>query len=181
MSARAALLVLAVGVLAATGFTVYAVLPESALAGWVVALIGASVLAKTSDGPSAREGAARDGFRVAQTGAVAGIGASALVIAGVGHPALVLLGVVAVALTLRGSASGLTSAVPEGWRADAGARLSRFALTVVLLLAFVVVLDLAETGPSWTPDVAAVLRGVVMVAALWFAAYAVAARDAVGD
>ena len=180
MNARTAPLLLAVGVVLGSAFTLYAGVPAAALAGWAVATVAASVLAKAADdGVSRGGGAARDGFRLAQTGAVLGVAAAALLVGGVDHPAVVVLGVVAVGMVLRGAASGVSSAAVEEWRAAAGGRIARFSLAVVALLALAVVLDLAGTGPAWTPDVALVLRGIAMAAVAWLAAYCLAGRDAV--
>jgi hypothetical protein len=174
---RTAPLLLAAGVVLGSAFTLYAGVPAAALGGWLLVLAGAMALAKAADdGTTGGGGEARDGFRLAETGSVLGVGTSALLIGGVDHPSLVALGVVATGLALRGGAAALASAVPEAWRSAAGARISRFALAAVLLLGLAVVLDLAGSGPSWTPDLALVLRGVVMAAAVWLAAYAVAAR-----
>lgn len=177
MNPRTAPLLLAVGVVLGSAFTLYAGVPATALGGWLLVLAGATVLAKAADEGLTGGGAeARDGFRLAQTGSVLGGATSALLIGGVDHPSFAVLGVVATGLVLRGAAAGLAAATPEAWRSAAGSRISRFALVAVLLLGLAAVLDLAGSGPSWTPDVAFVLRGVVMAAAAWLAAYAVASR-----
>ncbi len=179
MNARTAPLLLAVGVVLGSAFTLYAGVPAAALAGWAVVAVAASVLAKAADdGVSRGGGAARDGFRLAQTGAVLGVAAGALLVGGVDHPAVIVLGVVALGVVLRGVASGLSSAASEQWRAAAGARIARLSGAVVALLALAVVLDLAGTGPAWTTDVALVLRGFVMAVAVWLAAYVLASGPA---
>lgn len=180
MNTRTASLLLAAGVLLGSAFTLYAGVPSVALAGWALALLGAGALAKAADGGTASgEAVARDSFRLAQTGAVLGVGASALLVGGIDHPATVVLGVVAIGLVLHGGASAVAAAAPEAWRSSAGVRISRFSVAGVVVLGLAVVLDLAGTGPSWTPDVALVLRGVVIAAAVWLAAYCVASRDAI--
>jgi hypothetical protein len=179
MNSRTAPLLLAVGVVLGSAFTLYAGVPAVALAGWACALVAAGVLAKAADdGTSRSGGVARDSFRLAQTGSVLGVGTSALLIGGVDHPAVIVLGVVAIGLVLRAGATGIAAAAAEEWRSAAGGRIARFSLAAVLVLGIAVVLDLAGTGPSWTPDAARILRGVVMAAALWLAAFAVASRDA---
>jgi hypothetical protein len=179
VNARTAPLLLAVGVVLGSAFTLYAGVPAAAVAGWAVAFVAAASLAKLADdGVSRGGGVARDSFRLAQTGSALGVAAAALLTGGVDHPAVVLLGVLVTGLVLRGGAAGLAATVPDAWRAAAGGRISRFAVAGVTVLGLAVVLELAGTGPSWTPDVAMVLRGVVIAAAVWLAAFAVASRDA---
>ncbi|GGO92279.1 hypothetical protein GCM10011584_28310 [Nocardioides phosphati] len=179
MNPRTAPLLLAVGVVLGSAFTLYADLPAAALAGWVVALVGVAWLAKAADDEVVRgDGVTRDSFRLARTGAVLGVAASALRIGGVDDAAFVVLGILATGLVLRGSAAAIAAAVPEEWRSAAGTRIARFAIAGVAVLCVAAALELAGTGPSWTSEVALVLRGVVMAAVVWLAAYAVASREA---
>jgi hypothetical protein len=180
VNARAAVLLLAIGALLGSAFTLYAGVPAAALGGWALAFVAAAGLAKAANEAVIRgDGVARDSFRLAQTGSALGVGTSALLIGGVDHAAVLVLGVVAIGVVLRGGAAGLGAAAPEAWRAAAGARLSRFSVVVIAVLALAMTLDLAGTGPSWTPDVVLVLRGVVLATAVWLAAFALASRDTV--
>lgn len=179
MNARTAPLLLAAGLLLGSAFTLYAGFPAAALAGWALDVVAAAALAKASDDGQTRGGGeARDGFRLARTGSVLGVAASALLLGGIDHPAVVVLQVAALGLVLRGASSGTAAAAAEEWRRAAGGRIARCSVAVVLVLGLAVVLDLAGTGPTWTADVLAVLRGASLAVTVWLAAYVVAARTA---
>ncbi|MDO7867770.1 hypothetical protein [Nocardioides jiangxiensis] len=180
MTARTALVLLAVGALVGASCGLYAV-PAVALAGAAVCAVACTVLARDTDGRRAADGVvATDAFNVARMGAVLGVAGTAMALAGVGSSTVLgSLGVVAVLLVVRSGATGLHAALPEGWRSAAASRIARTAFVVVPLLGLVLALDTSGSGPAWTGSLVDPARVATLVVVAWFAAFCVASRDAV--
>lgn len=167
MRPRLASLLLATGTLAGVALSLYADLPAAALAAWVLATVGTIGLTKVEES-----------FSVARNGAILCIAAEAALLADVVEDAATWVRFVGVLLLLTGAAAAFRTSFQEGFRADAAERVSSLAYLTVIPLALLTGLIEAQIGPAWVLTTADVFAAATTVAALWFAAFCVAQRDA---
>lgn len=112
-----------------------------------------------------------DSFGTTRLGAVLALTGGVLAVAGWQESLSGWLGLAGLALIVTGSCTGLRELLPEGPRREAAGRVSGTFLLVALVVALARALDQAGAGPAWVPDTLTPLGVVLVLAALWFAAY----------
>lgn len=167
MNPRTAPLLLAVGVVLGSAFSLYAGSPAAALAGWALALLGTTVLVKEETA-----------FSVARNGVIFCVAAEVATLAGFAQEAATWIRLVGILLLLTGAASAYRTTFSTGFRADAAGRINTLAYLAVLPLALARTMVEAKIGPGWVPTAADVFTALTMVTAAWLAAYAAASREA---
>lgn len=168
MNARTGSLLLAAGTLAGVALSLYADVPAAALVAWALAVVGAAALTR-----------AEESFVVARNGAILCALAELAVLVGFVEDAATWIRFAGIVVLLAGATSAYRTAAGDGFRADAAGRISTLTYLTVIPLALVTALLEAGTGPGWTRTVARALEVATMAATVWFAAFAVTARDAI--
>lgn len=113
-----------------------------------------------------------DAFGTARFGAVLALAGGVLTVAGWQESLSGWLGLAGLTLVVTGCCTGLRALLPDGPRREAAGRVSGTFLLVALVVALARALDQAGAGPAWVPDTLTPLAAVLVVVAVWFAAYA---------
>ena len=166
MNARTGSLMLAAGTPAGVALSLYADVPAAALVAWALAMEGAVVLAKIEQS-----------FILVRNAAFVCALTELAVLTDTFEDATTWVRFAGIVVLLTGAASAYRTAAGDGFRADAAGRISTLTYLTVIPLALVTALLEAGTGPGWTPTVARALEVATMAATVWFAAFAVTARD----